>query len=509
MKKSFIITFILACISAIVGAGFASGREITSFFGNLGYWAIPFFFVVFLLFFWCFYMFSKIGKMIRPSSISDMTKTMFGRAYIFVDFAFVICTFITLASMLAGTDSIGSLVFKENYNFCYISIITAMLAVVVVSVGLKYIYKTNNILLPVILVSIVVVSVAFLVSPQRETVSQTYINFNLFTAIITSILYVSMNTFTNIFMIAKSSQYLEKRKITIACLITSSAIFCLIMLIFCAIMKGGDSIFLSDMPLISIAFGLGDFWGIFYAFVLWLAIFTTICIASFTLQTWLNNYIKNKFVCAVVVLTLGFLFSRFGFSTIVSVFYPIEGIFGAVFIVLSTLFYFRNKSRYEQNSYMVVRDIKLNNTFQSYDFNLQSKFQKEPKVLTYQNEENDRRMENFVSAKEQHKSDIGAVALADQIGYDGEIKIGDEIIDDKNVKILNAKNGIVIPKTTIQKAKTKRASAKKIDEKNAKTTQKISKKEISKPNDNPRMVKSLKVEKKNGKVTRTKTNFKN
>lgn len=158
---------------------------------------------------------------------------------------------------------------------------------------------------------------------------------------------------------------------------------------------------------------------------------------------------------------------------------------------------------------MVVRDIKLNNTFQSYDFNLQSKFQKEPKVLTYQNEENDRRMENFVSAKEQHKSDIGAVASADQVGYDGEIKIGDEIIDDKNVKILNAKNSIVIPKTTIQKAKTKRVSAKNIDEKNAKTTQKISKKEISKPNDDHKKVKSLKVEKKNGKVTRTKTNFKN
>ena len=37
----------------------------------------------------------------------------------------------------------------------------------------------------------------------------------------------------------------------------------------------------------------------------------------------------------------------------------------------------------------------------------------------------------------------------------------------------------------------------------------ISKKEISKPNDDHKKVKSLKVEKKNGKVTRTKTNFKN
>ena len=100
------------------------------------------------------------------------------------------------------------------------------------------------------------------------------------------------------------------------------------------------------MPMLAIANCIGGWFGYVYAFVLWLAILTTICIASYTIVEWLGTMIKSKFVCAVLTLFLAFVFSRFGFATIVDVFYPIEGIFGGLFIIYSVIFYFKNKSKF-------------------------------------------------------------------------------------------------------------------------------------------------------------------
>ena len=46
----------------------------------------------------------------------------------------------------------------------------------------------------------------------------------------------------------------------------------------------------------------------------------------------------------MLTLGLGFVFSRFGFATIVEIFYPIEGIFGGVFILYSMEYYFKNRN---------------------------------------------------------------------------------------------------------------------------------------------------------------------
>lgn len=375
----------MAILSAIIGAGFASGREIISFFGKNGYLAIPFFLLVAGLFFFCFYLFSKLGKMIKPKSIADMTSAMFGKVGVFVDFMFILCTFITLSSMLAGSDAIGTIIFGASYNFCYISIITAMLTVLVVYFGLKYIYKIANAIVPPTIAIILAVLVAFLIVGPKQQVSQYNIAFNGFSAVISCFLYVSMNVFTNIFIIAKSSQYMNKKQIGIASAICASVLLCLLVLVVVAVMRGGDAIFSSDMPMLAIATGLGGWLGVLYAVMLWLSIFTTLCIAGYTIMAWLNRYIKNKFICSVITLTLGFIFSRFGFSNIVDIFYPIEGIFGALLIVYCAVYYFKNKKSYtimQQMGVLVQSNLQTNGKAKNKTIlptSIQGKQQVEPK----------------------------------------------------------------------------------------------------------------------------------
>ena len=333
----------MVILGSVIGAGFASGKEIVAFFGRNGFFAIPFLFVSAILFFCLFFTLSKLGKSVQPNSISDLTSAVFGKAGIAVDFGFIICLFITLSSMLAGSDSIGNLVFGSGYNFCYISIITAILTVLIISNGIKYIYKTTNIILPIMITCIVLILFVFLFGGNFENLSSTNINFSFFDAMIYSVLYASMNTFTNVFIISKSSENMSKKQRIVASVLSSTVILILIVLIFVSILLGGNEIFLSDMPMVSIAFSINQFFGIGYSFVLWIAIFTTICIASYTIMEWLFQFVKNKFLCSVIVLSVGFVFSRFGFSTIVSIFYPIEGVFGAIILLYFTIYVLKNK----------------------------------------------------------------------------------------------------------------------------------------------------------------------
>lgn len=359
MKKSFIFTFVMTILAGIIGAGFASGKEIVSFFGSAGYWAIPFLVIAGGLFFCCFFIFSWIGKFVKPKSISDLTSAVFGRAGIFVDFGFILSSFITLSSMLAGCDSIGTLIFGSGYNFCYISILTAIIVAIIVAVGLKYIYKVTDFIMPVLLGMIFIVLLLHLFTQTPQQVAPENINFNFFSIFIYSILYVSMNSFYNIFIIAKSSEFMDKKQIGKASTIASSILFVLILLVFISIMRGGNLVFLSDMPMINISFGLGSPIGIIYSIMLWLAIFTTICISAYTIREWLGRAIKNKFICSVIVLTLGFIFSRFGFANIVKIFYPIEGIFGLFFIIYLVVYYFKNKKVYIAKQNAIIENYNL------------------------------------------------------------------------------------------------------------------------------------------------------
>lgn len=354
MKKSFIFTFIMAVVGAIIGAGFVSGKEVVSFFGSWGYFSLFLIALVGVLFFFCFYIFSKLGKNLRPKSISDLTSAMFGKAGVFVDFAFILSSFITLSSMIAGSDSIGQIMFGAGYNFCYISILTVMIVVIVVSVGLKFIYKITDAILPVMLVLILIVSLTFLFGTSRQMVSADNTSGSAFSALIYFVLYVFMNTFSNIFIIAKTSQYMSKKQIGLACGISAGILAFLVGLILITIMHGGNEIFVSDMPMLAVANGTNKTFGMIYAIVLWLAIFTTICVVAYTIVEWLFQYISNKFICSVITLSLGFVFSRFGFSTIVDIFYPIEGIFGGIFIVYSVVYYFKTKKQFLLKEYSKI-----------------------------------------------------------------------------------------------------------------------------------------------------------
>ena len=345
MNKSFLYTFVFAVTGAIVGAGFASGREINTFFSQYGFWSLIFIALAGLLFFFVFFLFSKIGNNVKPNSITDLTTAIFGKASIIVDFVFIISSFITLSSMIAGLDSSMIIFVGKDYSFPFLSIAVCMIVAIILNFGLKKIFKFTDIIMPFLFGVIIVVALSFLLFGKREQIAYNMVNRSIFSMSISPILYVCMNTFCNIFLIAKSSVYLKKKQIALASILSSILLsFCMILVALC-ILFGGENVFISDMPMLSVASKIGRLAEIVYFVILIVAIFTTICTSAFAISTWLNNYISNKFLCGVIVLTLGFIFSRFGFAIIVDIFYPLEGVFSLIFIIFAFVYYIKLKHK--------------------------------------------------------------------------------------------------------------------------------------------------------------------
>lgn len=337
---ALIFMFISAILGAILGAGFASGKEIQTFFTNYGIIAYALMIISFTLFLWTFYLFARIGKIIKPHSIADITKASMGKISFIVDVLLVLSMFVTLSAMLSATDSFAQTVFAD-YSFPWASIIMALLVILVLSGGKNSMFSTNNIVMPVVVVMIFVVLISFFSGAPKESVNIEPIQSTArqLKGILFAFLYVGVNTISESFIVARVSEKMTKKQSLIASVCCSIVVILFVFLISLALSQSGDYIYGSSLPMIKISYLINNAVGNCYGFVLLLAIFTTLVSTTYTMTSWLKQFIKNKFACTNIIIVLGFILSRFGFSNIVETLYPLKGVLGVVLIFAFSMFY--------------------------------------------------------------------------------------------------------------------------------------------------------------------------
>jgi uncharacterized membrane protein YkvI len=118
-------------------------------------------------------------------------------------------------------------------------------------------------------------------------------------------------------------------------------------LVLTAIINSSNVIVAANMPMVLIAYKLGDFFGGMYGLIVAFGVFTTLIAASFALDNWLKQYVPEKGVSIALIVTLAFFISRLGFVQIVDIFYPLEGVFGFIFIYGVVAFYYKNRQKIE------------------------------------------------------------------------------------------------------------------------------------------------------------------
>ncbi|MDD3232538.1 MAG: hypothetical protein PHO06_04280, partial [Clostridia bacterium] len=151
--------------SSIIGAGFASGRELSLFFAEFGYASLYFLPIVFILFYYCFKMFLTIGSKQTYENVLDINKR--ANCSIFFNITIIVIFLIYSAAMFSGAVEVLSSNLIEIPIFIF-HIIIFLISFFVLKIGLKGLYKINIILMPIIIVLLVIYSIYSTINPVTD-----------------------------------------------------------------------------------------------------------------------------------------------------------------------------------------------------------------------------------------------------------------------------------------------------------------------------------------------------
>lgn len=321
------ISFIFLCLGAIVGAGFSSGKEIIVFFTQGGKLS----FLIIIIISICLYHILKslinFGQNISTHNISDINKFLFKKSYKFFNVFILFGLFIFITAMISGLNSLNSIILPK-FNFPLLTILSILFSIFIVLNGYKAIKYINNILMPIVLTFVIVLSLFNIFNTSHSSVISFEHNFLKYLCL--GICYVSYNIVFSSSLIIKNSRNFSKKQIKTNSLFLSLSLGLLLLVINFSMIKLSANCYYSDLPMLNIAFNINNAVGYMFAFVLWFSILTSLISSLYML---INAFKLNKLISSCLFLSLAFAFSSFGFNFVLSFCYPLQGAVGIVLIV--------------------------------------------------------------------------------------------------------------------------------------------------------------------------------
>ena len=333
MFKSFLraMSVAMLIVGTMIGAGFASGREIVTFFGD-----VPNMFVALISgvsVFGLSTLFLFVGRRVKKTDVGEVNGAVFGKARPLADVFILFNSLIVLGAMLAGSDSLAA-EFIDLRPLA--SVIMGVLCAVIVIKGLSGVLKANAVLVPIMVVFLcvcAVLAINFPFAPSSSPIKPYSI-----------LLYVSMNMILGGGVLS-TVHNLSPREIILASAVASTLIAGLLMLIMGALRS--TSAAHADMPMLLIALKSGRPMYFICLPVIGASIFTTMLSAFKSLYDYLLVFVKHKIITAGLVLIGGMLVGAFGFSTVVGRLYPIVGAIGVLYIAANGWFLFKTRVKRE------------------------------------------------------------------------------------------------------------------------------------------------------------------
>ena len=315
MYRIFAVTMLV--VGTIIGAGFASGREIVTFFGETPPVAVAA--AVAVLVFVSCATFLFVGSKACADDVGAVNRKIAGRAEPVLSALMLFNSLVSLSAMLAGTDDLLGEIFPLKPLY---SIVFGALGVIVVARGLDGIMKVNVVVVPLLAAITVIVTSLTISSPSSAS----------FTALTAykSLTYVAMNAILAASVLT-TVHGLSRKQIMISSALTGVIIGGIVLCIILALCSSGAG--KADMPIVEMAKPLG---GLTYALAIvsvMTGIFTTMISAHLSLSEWAVSLCGNKTFAAVLTAIVAEIVGLIGFRTVVDVFYPIVGVAGVVYFI--------------------------------------------------------------------------------------------------------------------------------------------------------------------------------
>ena len=326
-----ILTIVLVIIGALIGAGFASGQEIYSFFYCYGKNGIFGIIVTCILFSILIYKVLKIILEYNIYNYNDFLNVFIKNRRInrVINIILNILLLITFYIMIAGFGAY----FEQEIGISKLlgSLILSILCFIIFLTNVKGVLKVSGYLVPILIIFIIIIGILNISSIEIKEIQIPVIKrFWL----ISSIIYCSYNMILLIpVLIPLKNHIKEKKNIKYISIITGIIMVILSLMIYLLLINSDVDIKTLEMPAVYVIRKFFSKFKNMYAFIILASILTTsISIGTGLLQ----NISKNNKSYTQTVLFMcitSLIISNFGFSNLVNFIYPLFGYIGIVQIL--------------------------------------------------------------------------------------------------------------------------------------------------------------------------------
>ena len=324
----FKVVFVI--IGTLIGAGFASGQEIYSFFGIYGFNGLLGIIISSLLMGIIIYKTLKIIKYNDISTYKDFLERILGEKisknkYLKNSILCIVNIFLLISFfiMVAGFAAF----FKQEIGIStiYGAILISVLLLITFSKNINGVIKINNLLIPILIISFLILGIK-----KTESIETISISYNL-KWLFSSMLYASYNSIVLIPILIDLKKYIiNEKKIS---LITGMLISILSIIIYYILYSNINFIQNVEIPIVHIAGTLGNISKIVYGIMVLVAIFTSAVSAGYSFLINISKNSKRYRINSFIICLAGILVSNIGFSNLINILYPLFGMLGMIQII--------------------------------------------------------------------------------------------------------------------------------------------------------------------------------
>ncbi len=320
----------LLILGTIIGAGFASGKEITTFFTIFGYYSFLSLPIIFFGFYFCIYKLLIIGAKNDIKNTNQLNYIIFKKNNKLIKFFTFISFVIISSTMISGLRE--SLEISSVFYEILFIIIVIFSLFFLINKNLKYLNIICMITIPITIIIICIICFSNFDGLHNTILS------NIILLPYNSITYVTRNVFLSYFVISSSAFRLTDKQCKQISFWTS-VILCVIMTVMIFAGLSNPETISDSIPMLSLAQSHNLLY-ILYAVLIEFAIITTLISTTITVKSFFN--FKYKILNSIFTVVLCAVCSFVKFDFLIKYFYPVIGIFGAyliLFLMFPNLFF--------------------------------------------------------------------------------------------------------------------------------------------------------------------------
>lgn len=319
-------------IGTIVGAGFATGKEIVHFFSIHGMYG--FFGILFsgILFIWIGTKMMKISVEIQAFSAQDFNKYLFGTTVGNIINIIIMVGLLAVTSvMLSGAGAVFEEQLGLSRQLGIIMIIT--ISLLALSGGLEGVLSVNVIVVPIMMLFIIGVSSTVIDHAIPNTLAVTPTELWNHKWITNPLTYTALNiTLAQSVLVPLASSIKDKSVITLGGILGGIGLTCILILSHIAIVSV-DSFSNYNIPMAELIKQINPTFHFLFMFIIIGEILTTVIGNIYGISKQIESFIPiHPFMIACVTLTFSYTISFAHYSPLLGFIYPLIGWISFIFL---------------------------------------------------------------------------------------------------------------------------------------------------------------------------------